>query len=100
MFTSEDVFAALFPNPSPQLRTVIAYFRGVMKQDAQACLSLVTDDHQYEWIARGFDSLGARVKTRAQTQEFMETLFGKWVKNYTVRGFFFHLYILLTRIIV
>jgi len=77
-----DTFDTNFPNPSPQLQTVIAYLRAVASQQAGPVFDLLTDDHQYEWIARGFDHLGPRIKDRAQTEQFYTGLFGKFVKNY------------------
>jgi hypothetical protein len=80
-----DIFDTHFPHPSHQLQTVISYLRGIANQDIDTLVSQLTDDHQYEWIARGFDKLGPRIKNREQTEQLYSSLFGNFVKDYKVR---------------
>jgi hypothetical protein len=77
-------FTALFLFPSPQLQTVIAYLCAIADQDLPVVLAQLTDDHVYEWIARGFDHLGPRVKDRKTTEAFFEGMFGKFLSDYRV----------------
>jgi hypothetical protein len=49
---------------------------------------MVTEDHQYEWVAGGFDALGPRIKNRSETEQFMSAMFGKVLKNYQVRALY------------
>jgi len=80
--SSLEPFSSLFPSPSPQLRTVITYLCGIKDQDIDTVLSQITQDHQYEWIASGFDHLAPRIKNRAQTEEFFRKLFHTAFEDY------------------
>jgi hypothetical protein len=73
-----------FPNPSPQLRTVLNYLNAVSDQDVDQVFLYVTDDYEYHWVAPGFDALGPRVKNKEQTREFFESIKG-FVKDFKVR---------------
>src|ERR1700744_1758435 len=77
-------FRAAFPNPSPQLQTCIDYLVAIGDQDLPKILSLLTEDHKYEWVARGFESFGPRVKDKKQTEAFFEASLGKMFVGYRV----------------
>src|ERR1700744_4457941 len=77
-------FRVAFPNPSPQLQTCINYLSGIGDQDLQRVLDQLTEDHSYEWIAKGFDFLGPRFKDRKQTEDFFGKNFGNMITDYRV----------------
>jgi len=71
-----------FPNPSPQLETVLAYLQAVSDQRPDEILSHLTDDAEYHWVTPGFDALGPRVKNKEETRAFFTAVRGTFVKDF------------------
>ncbi|KAJ7033139.1 hypothetical protein C8F04DRAFT_1105247 [Mycena alexandri] len=71
-----------FPNPSPQLQTVLAFLKGVQEQNPEAMFSHLTDDVEYHWVPPGFDVLGPRIKNRKQTEEWLRGVCGTFIKDF------------------
>jgi hypothetical protein len=80
-----DPFTSSFPNPSPQLQTVLTYLRAIMKQDIRIYITTLADDHHQERIPPSLDYLGHRIMNREETVAFISGYFGKLFKNFTVR---------------
>lgn len=73
-----------FPNPSPQLATVLAFLKAVSDQNPDEILSHLTDDSEYHWVTPGFDALGPQVKNKEQAREFFAAISGAFVKDFKV----------------
>ncbi|KAJ7756414.1 hypothetical protein DFH07DRAFT_478209 [Mycena maculata] len=71
-----------FPNPSPQLQTVLEYLKAVSDQDPDKILLHLTEDAEYHWVTPGFDALGPQVKNKEQTKAFFTRVSGTFVKDF------------------
>ncbi|KAJ7154771.1 hypothetical protein C8R46DRAFT_1041762 [Mycena filopes] len=43
----------------------------------------MTDDVEYHWVPPGFDTLGPRVKNRAETEKWFRGVCGTFIKDFT-----------------
>jgi hypothetical protein len=75
-----------FPNPSPQLQTVLAFLKAVSDQNPDDTISHLTEDAEYHWVTPGFDALGPRVKNKEQTKAFFTQVSGTFVKDFKVNA--------------
>ncbi|KAJ7234413.1 hypothetical protein C8J57DRAFT_1249189 [Mycena rebaudengoi] len=71
-----------FPNPSPQLQTVLSFLEAVKDQHPDDILSHLTEDVKYHWVTPGFEALGPRVKNKEQTKQFFTGVKGTFVKDF------------------
>ncbi|KAJ7154768.1 hypothetical protein C8R46DRAFT_1356770 [Mycena filopes] len=71
-----------FPNPSPQLQTVLAFLKGVSGQKPEEIFLHLADDAEYHWVTPGFDALGPRIKNWNETKDFFTKVSGTFVKDF------------------
>jgi hypothetical protein len=76
MSPESDDFASSIPNPSPQMQVVIAFFRGIMNQDAAAVIDQLSEDHHHEWVVISMDQIAPKIQNREQARTHFEAMLG------------------------